>query len=353
MQQITTNTIAVGVDVHKYTHTAVALDCFGKELSSLEFSNLKLDEYVSWLNNLGEKENLLIGLEDTSANGLHISKTLDKEKFSYRHVPPVLTERERQKSVKRDKSDRVDAKRVGKVILNKYEETLPATNIVTKKVKDTRAIDLLIQERDSLVRDQTELKNQMHSLLHQHYGDEYKKGFYDIFCMKALMMYEDELTKEKGYITKCILRKIQKLRLIAEQIKEINKEIVKISKTLKEVKILESIQGCGNLTACRIIVEIKDITRFPSSDHLASYAGIAPIDRSSGRSKRVITNSGGNRKLNRAIYIIALTQIGNRGYTPGREYYQKKKQEGKTSLWALRCLKRQVIKRIYNQLIEV
>lgn len=353
MQQITTSTIAVGVDVHKYTHTAVALDCFGKELSSLEFSNMNLDEYVSWLERLGNKDNLLIGLEDTSSNGLHLSKTLDKEGFSYRHVPPVLTERERQKSVKRDKSDRVDAKRVGKVILNKYEETLPATNIVTKKGESIRAIDLLIQERDSLVRDQTEIKNQMHSLLHQHYGDKYKKGFYDIFCMRALNTYENELTKEIGYITKCILRKIQKLRLISEQIKEIDKEIKDISKIVKEVEILETIQGCGNLTACRIVVEIKDIKRFPTSDHLASYAGIAPIDRSSGRSKRVVTNSGGNRKLNRAIYIIALTQIGNRGYAPGREYYQKKKQEGKTGLWALRCLKRQVIKRIYNQLIEV
>jgi len=118
---LTPKSTVVGVDVHKYSHTAVAMDCFGQEKARLDFSNERLNDYVLWLRELGDKEDIIVALEDVNGYGFHIVERLSKEKISMRYVPAILTERERKKSIHREKSDYEDAKRVGKVILTKWQ----------------------------------------------------------------------------------------------------------------------------------------------------------------------------------------------------------------------------------------
>jgi len=351
MPKLTTHSIVIGIDVHKYTHTAVALDCLGKEHERLTFSNDELDKCVGWLSRLGSTENLLIGLEDVNGHGLHVAKRLEKEGFSLIYVPPVLTDRERAHSVHKDKSDELDAKRVGKVILHKKEETLPATPSIPQQKERIRAIDLLLQERRDLVREQTKLKNQLHMLLHQHYGNGYRQGFSSIFSVKSLRWYSASLKKEKASspLLKGILRRIERLELIYNQIKEIDQTLYKESRHIPAIsKLKAKLSGCGHLTACKVVAEIVEIDRFQNRDKLAKYTGIAPITRGTGKTNRVYTNPYGNRKLNQAIHTIALSQIGNAGFFEARIYYEKKLSEGKSKLWALRCLKRQIINQVYD-----
>jgi transposase len=101
-----------------------------------------------------------------------------------------------------------------------------------------------------------------------------------------------------------------------------------------------------------IIVEIGDVRRFHSEAKLAKYAGIAPTQSQSGKKNRYHTNPFGNRKLNKAVHTIALSQIGRSGNEESKAYYQKKLAEGKSKLWALRCLKRYIIRRISATLRE-
>src|SRR3989338_3368591 len=126
MQTLNQNSIVVGVDVHKYSHTAVAMNAWGEEKGMLNFTNNTLETYTDWLEQMGIKENIIVGLEDVNSYGIHIVERLRKEDFHIRYVPAILTERERNKSTKHDKSDSVHAKRLSKIILTKYEETLPA-----------------------------------------------------------------------------------------------------------------------------------------------------------------------------------------------------------------------------------
>jgi transposase len=112
------------------------------------------------------------------------------------------------------------------------------------------------------------------------------------------------------------------------------------------------LNGCGVLTAVKIIVEIGDVRRFQSEAKLAKYAGIAPTQSQSGKKNRHHTNPFGNRKLNRAVHTIALSQIGKSGNEESKTYYQKKLAEGKSKLWALRCLRRFIIRRLYSTLRE-
>lgn len=361
VNQINQDSIVVGVDVHKYSHTAVALNCFGAELGKLEFSNDNLDEYTSWLASLGAKENLIVALEDVNGYGVHLVKKLSSSGFPIRYVPAILTERDRRQSTQHDKSDLLDARRVGKVILTKFEETLPARESIANEgeINIAVSLDLLLSERRDIVREKTALKNQLHALLHQYYGDHYKDGFPKAFHKKAITFYSKDLSQrniapEKLFLSQSILRRIQRLVLVEEQIKIITKDLEKAGKKSKQVLALNSdIHGCGMVTACAIVSEITTIRRFGNKGKLAKYAGVAPTERSSGAKNRLYTNPFGNRTLNRAIHTIALSQIAIKGDQRGKIYYQKKLAEGKTKLWALRCLKRQMINRVFQTLKSV
>lgn len=94
--------------------------------------------------------------------------------------------------------------------------------------------------------------------------------------------------------------------------------------------------------------EVGDASRFANRNRFASYCGTAPIAVSSGDNTRHRLSRSGNRQLNRAIHMAAVTQIRND--TPGRDYYRRKLGEGKSRLEALRCLKRRVTDAVFRQL---
>jgi hypothetical protein len=88
------------------------------------------------------------------------------------------------------------------------------------------------------------------------------------------------------------------------------------------------------------------VSRFGGRDRFAAYDGTAPIEVSSGNRKVYRLSMRGNRRLNHAIHMAAVTQIRYR-HSPGRAYYDKKLAEGKTPKEALRSLKRQVSNAIF------
>jgi transposase len=360
MNTLNESSIVVGVDVHKYSHTAVAMDSWGKEKDRLEFSNDTLALYTRWLSALGNKENMVVGLEDVNCYGVHLVEELRKEGFHIRYVPAILTERERKSSTKQSKSDYVDAKRVGKVILSKFEETLPAKESIASEdeLKTAKALDLLLMERRDLVKEKTILKNQLHALLHQYHGDHYRSSFKKPFNDRAIAFYrtivENRASNEKNILGTSIVRRLDRLVLVEEQIVNISRDVETVGKESKEVAaLLASIHGCGMITASSIMAEVVTVKRFKSKDNLASYAGVSPREHSSGRKTRLHTNPFGNRRLNRALHTIALSQIACKGDPLGKEYYRKKQKEGKTKLWSLRCLKRQIAKKVFRVLMNV
>ena len=121
-------------------------------------------------------------------------------------------------------------------------------------------------------------------------------------------------------------------------------------KTLVEAtgSSLLGLHGIGPSGAARLLVEVGDITRFPDRNHFASWTGTAPIDASSGEHTRHRLSRGGNRQINRVLHIMAIVQLRTRT-TEGRAYYDRKKAAGKTSMEALRCLKRRLSDLVYKQ----
>jgi transposase len=99
--------------------------------------------------------------------------------------------------------------------------------------------------------------------------------------------------------------------------------------------------GIGPVIAGRLLAEAGDVARFATKDTFASYNGTAPIDVSSGDQIRHRLSRAGNRRINHALHMMAVTQIRYPA-TPGRRYYERKRTEGKTPKEALRCLKRRL-----------
>ena len=107
--------------------------------------------------------------------------------------------------------------------------------------------------------------------------------------------------------------------------------------------------GIGPSGAARLLGDIGDIARFPSRAHFASWNGTAPIDASSGDQNRHRLSRAGNRRINRALHIMAIVQL--RRDTEGRRYYRRRLAEGKTPMEAIRALTRRLSDVVYRQMV--
>jgi transposase len=112
---------------------------------------------------------------------------------------------------------------------------------------------------------------------------------------------------------------------------------------------LTDLFGVGPFVAATVVGDAADVSRFASRDHFASYNGTAPIEVPSGNRKIYRLSLRGNRRVNHAIHMAAITQIRH-SHSDGRAYYDKKLAEGKTHKGALRCLKRRISDAIYARL---
>ena len=112
---------------------------------------------------------------------------------------------------------------------------------------------------------------------------------------------------------------------------------------------LTEVFGFGPVNTGTVIGDVTDVTRFPSRDHFASYNGTAPVEVSSGNRKIYRLSLRGNRRINHALHMAAITQIRH-AHSDGRAYYDRKIAEGKTHKEALRCLKRRISDAVFARL---
>ena len=140
---------------------------------------------------------------------------------------------------------------------------------------------------------------------------------------------------------------LEDLRRLDAQLRDTRKKLaaaVKASGTT-----LTEVFGVGPVIAGTIIGDVADVSRFPGRDHFASYNGTAPVEVSSGNRKIHRLSLRGNRRINHAIHMAAITQIRHK-HSDGRAYYEKKLAEGKTHKEALRSLKRRISDAIFARL---
>lgn len=351
----------VGMDIHKDSHAACLTNCFGQELMSLEISNSKNDfiKLLTEVKKQADKRQLkpVFGLEDSHGLGYRLANFLKTSGQEVKTVSPVEVDRKRRYATHPEKSDSLDALGVAKVLIEKID-SLP-NHSISESDKLSKQLRGLNNDREFLVAEQTRLKNQLHTLLHQSYGSDYEKLFKNTFSLKAMKYwhrcprpskkYNDGLVDDYlGVTVSQIRRKIKRLMSIREELKELSQELeILIEHSGQKI---ETMNGCGIVSAAVVLSEVKNIERFKSPNSLAKYAGLAPGEKSSGKTKKLIKSKSGNRRLNQAIHHIALSQISRSGNQIAKNYFQKKVNEGKSKVQALCCLKRKLVNLIYMML---
>jgi transposase len=133
---------------------------------------------------------------------------------------------------------------------------------------------------------------------------------------------------------------------LLDDLRRVDRQIAESKKRLEQVVAASGttvidIFGVGPFVAATVIGITGDITRFPTRDRFAAFNGTAPIEVSSGGRKLWRLSRRGNRTLNHAIHMAAVTQL-RFAHSPGRGYYERKIAEGKTRREGLRALKRRI-----------
>jgi len=140
---------------------------------------------------------------------------------------------------------------------------------------------------------------------------------------------------------------IEDLRRIDGQLRETRSRLA--SAVRASGTSLTGLFGVGPVIAATVIGEVRDVSRFKNGDCFAACNGTAPIEVSSGGRKVCRLSRRGNRRVNHAIHMAAMTQV-RQPHSEGRAYYDKKLAEGKTHREALRSLKRQVSDAVFTRL---
>ena len=344
-------TLFVGVDVHKDTHTAVALSPFGEKVFEMVIGN-EAEDFISLVEKTkveAEKSGLVpsFGLEDVHSWGERLSSFLAEEGLPVRAVAPILVDHRRQKTTHPEKNDSLDAAGVAEVMIQKID-SLPVYTLSeeAQKAKQIRELSL---EREWLVKERARLKNQLHILLHRIHNTGYRTKFKDPFSKKALRYWMRSILKgTDAILEQRMKRAVRRLLDLREEIQEIEDEL---GATMKDSgQTLSTASGCGTVIDAEIVGEIGDINRFHSPGALAKYAGCAPREHSSGKTIRWRKTRSGNRRLNRSFHRMALSQISRSGNDAARTYFKRKISEGKTKAQALVCLRRQLVNVVWMML---
>lgn len=295
----------IGVDPHPGHHSAAALDGQGRPLEAQTFPNTQegLEAFLRWLSQFTDPS---LGVEGPSQSFfVQWTTRLLAEGFPLVPVPPQMVSRSRRREA-RGKSDLLDAYHIARALLS-HPGLVPLS--LPYWLGPLRE---LVRTRLALARD---LKT----------------------CRMRLEKVQESLPRQS------LQRLIQALH---EEVSSLEREL---SRKVRELAPqLLQVPGIGPVVAGVLLVEVGDCRRFRDADAFARYCGAAPLLWQSGAGRVVRVNPGGNRRLNWALHLIALTRkrLDSRTHV----FFQRKVAEGKGMRGAFRVLKTYIAREVYHHL---
>ncbi len=331
--------VVVGADVHKRTHTFVAVDEVGRQLGHKVFEATTKGHQaaVRWARERFGTE-LLWAIEDCRHLSARLERDLLSAGQSVVRVPPKMMAERRRVARTRGKSDPIDALAVARAA--QREPDLP----VASHDEVSRELKLLVDRREDLVKQRTATINRLQWRVHEL---DPQIATSDLDRAKAQQRLAGALAGFDGLVGELARDELADVITLTGTINQLQRRIG--ARVEHVAPTLLAMPGVGVLTAAKLVGEAAGVTRFKSEAAFARHAGIAPIPVWSGNTAgRVRLTRSGNRQLNAAIHRIAVTQIRLDGL--GRTYYEKKKAEGMSTPEALRCLKRRLARVVYGHL---
>jgi transposase len=330
--------IVIGVDVHKQSVTAVAVDEAGRMLDERTVA-VGSDDLIGWASALDTER--LWAIEDCRLLTPWLERQLLSRGEDLVRVSPKLTVPERRAGRVRGKSDPIDALAVARAALREPDLPRPQPG---ERVH--REIKLLVDHRDDLVDERRRIQQRLRWHLHE----------LDPTLVVPLRRLDRASQLER--VGRWLARREQEVQVriareLVNRCRSLSREITELDQELEQqaaavAPALLELPGCGAVTAAKLLAEIGPISRFKSDAQLARHSGVAPLQASSGKNQRHRLDRGGNRQLNAALYRIAITQ--SRYHPAARAYLERKQAEGKSKREAIRCLKRLLARTVFNTL---
>lgn len=325
-------TVAIGVDTHKHSHVAVALDGLGVELDAcaIETTPAGYKQLLGWAQRLGEP---VFAIEGCGSYGAGLARFLE-------HAGQQVYECERPRRAdrRRGKNDVIDARLAARRVLSGERLSTP------RSAGQREALRMLLAERRGATQARTAAINQLRALV--------------INAPDALRQRLVRLSQARLVSTAARLRYDAEgcgevLRRTARRAQSLSGEIAEIDHTLAALTSqlapqLLSECGIGAVCAAQLLVSSGDARRMRSEAAFAALAGTSPVDASSGKQQRHRLNRGGDRQLNWALHVITLQRVRRDPETIA--YYQRLLAAGKTTREARRCIKRALARRLYHLL---
>ena len=332
----------IGVDPHKGSHTATAVS----PTTSTAASSIRIDATLA-----GYRQLLLWGkafperqwaIENAHGLGCHLAQWLIGRGETVIDVRTTATARVRELSRGgRRKNDVLDASAAAYVAAAQGD----ASSVQAED--ETTVFALLEERRTNLAANRVRLVNQLHALLRDLIPGGARPALTAEAAAALLRGLRPVSTAERT-------RKELARELIRE-IRAVDARLAQIATRMAEAlhargtRLLE-VQGVGPVLAVRLLGRTGRPSRFPSAAAFASYTGVAPIEVASGDRTRHRLSRSGDRQLNSALHLVAVTQV-RMPNSVGRCYYNRKIAEGKSHNEAMRCLKRRIADHVWRLML--
>lgn len=332
--------VMIGIDPHKALHAACAIDRHETELAEVVVRSgpRQLAVLLKWASLF---ESRTWAIESAGGLGYLLAQQLLGHGEVVVDVPATLSSRTRLLgSGRSNKNDANDARAVAIAALR-------ARSLTAVRVEDhVSVLRLLAKAQFDISHARSRACSRLHALARElvaggigkevvvNQGEQLLAA---IRPMNAVQRQRLELAHEL----------LDEIRTLDGRLKASRRRIA--DAVTASATSLTEIYGVGPIVAAIVIGYTGDIARFPSSGHYAAYNGTAPIEfSSSGRTVHRLSRRG-NRTLNHALHMIAVTQIRNIG-SEGRLFYDAKLAAGRTGREAMRSLKRHISDRVYAHL---
>lgn len=329
--------VIIGIDPHKGSHTATAIDDRERVVGQtrLRSSKGQADQFTGWACQWPDR---VWAIENAMGLGYLLSQQLVAAGERVVDIQPKLAARVRLLGTGSvNKNDPNDARSVAVAALR-------SARLVEVHAEDhTAVMRIWVRRRREVSRSRNRVANRLHALLAELVPGGISKEI--SACQASRVLDEttclDAVTAARAQLAGEL---VEDLRRLDGQLKDISRRldaIVGASQTT-----VTDIFGVGPVVAATVLGLTGDVRRFANRDRFAAYNGTAPIEASSANHNIHRLSRRGNRQLNHAIHMIAVTQVRHR-QSPGRAYFDRKMAEGKTRKMALRALKRRISDVLY------
>jgi transposase len=331
---------------------------------------------------LGSAEDILIGMEATGHYWQNLFAFLVGERFKVVLINPLRTRRFAQEDLQRTKTDAIDALGIARFLRQKRPAPVAVRDESTLELRE------LVRLRDQLVAQTQEQVNRLHrlvdlcfpelssqvkeldgplatTLLHKYptarqFAGERpsrlaKLKYYggrtvgEELAAALIALAKSSVAAHHGEAYQIQVRyACEQLELLRRQLKQISSDIDRLITDHDLGKLLVTIPGVGPLTAARVLAEAGDLSTFSSGDALASYAGLVPGLRHSGKHTPLSAPLSplGNARLRRGLYMPTLTAVSRNAWL--RPFYERLVARGKPKKVALAAAARKLLLAIFS-----